>query len=74
MFGSYNAGRVPLLPAQDKARERQLSERSWSSIEIVAPKVPRWRHGETLSYVRRIDESFSRISPIADGLDGLLGW
>jgi soluble lytic murein transglycosylase-like protein len=73
MFGAYNAGRVPLLRAQDKAREERLNERAWSSIEIVAPKVPRWRHGETLSYVRRIDENFSKISLTADGLDGLVG-
>jgi soluble lytic murein transglycosylase-like protein len=73
MFGAYNAGRVPLLRAQDKAREERLNERAWSSIEIVAPKVPRWRHGETLSYVRRIDENFSKISLTGDGLDGLVG-
>jgi len=73
-LGAYNAGRVTLLRAQDRARAERLDENAWSSIEIVAPKVPRWRHGETLSYVRRIDESFSRISPFADGLDGLLGW
>jgi soluble lytic murein transglycosylase-like protein len=73
MFGAYNAGRVPLLRAQDKAREERLNERAWSSIEIVAPKVPRWRHGETLGYVRRIDENFSKISLTGDGLDGLVG-
>jgi membrane-bound lytic murein transglycosylase MltF len=73
-LGAYNAGRVTLLRAQDKARAERLDENAWSSIEIVAPRVPRWRHGETLSYVRRIDESFSRISPTAAGLDGLLGW
>ena len=73
MFGAYNAGRVPLLRAQDKAREERLNEKAWSSIEIVAPKVPRWRHGETLGYVRRIDENFSKISLTADGLDGLVG-
>ncbi|MFN8092839.1 MAG: transglycosylase SLT domain-containing protein [Vicinamibacteria bacterium] len=72
-LGAYNAGRVTLLRAQDKARAERLDENAWSSIEIVAPKVPRWRHGETLSYVRRIDESFSRIST-AEGLNGLLGW
>ena len=73
MFGAYNAGRVPLLRAQDEARQERLNERAWSSIEIVAPKVPRWRHGETLRYVRKIDENFSKISPTATGLDGLAG-
>lgn len=73
MFGAYNAGRVPLLRAQDKAREERLNENAWSSIEIVAPKVPRWRHGETLGYVRKIDENFSRISMTSGGLDGFVG-
>ena len=74
MLGAYNAGRVTLLRAQEKARAARLNENAWSSIEIVAPKVPRWRHGETLGYVRKIDENFARISPSATGLDGLLGW
>ena len=73
MLGAYNAGRVPLLRAQDKAREERLNEKAWSSIEIVAPKVPRWRHGETLGYVRKIDENFSKISLTGEGLDGLVG-
>lgn len=73
MLGAYNAGRVPLLRAQDKAREARLNERAWSSIEIVAPNVPRWRHGETLSYVRRIDENFSKLSMTGEGLDGFVG-
>jgi membrane-bound lytic murein transglycosylase F len=73
MLGAYNAGRVPLLRAQDKAREQRLDEKAWSSIETVAPKVPRWRHGETLGYVRKIDENFARISLTGEGLDGLVG-
>jgi membrane-bound lytic murein transglycosylase F len=73
MLGAYNAGRGALLRAQDKARQERLNEKAWSSIEIVAPKVPRWRHGETLGYVRKVDENFSRISLTADGLDGLVG-
>jgi len=73
MLGAYNAGRGALLRAQDKAREERLNEKAWSSIEIVAPKVPRWRHDETLGYVRKIDENLSKISPTADGLDGLVG-
>jgi soluble lytic murein transglycosylase-like protein len=74
MLGAYNAGRVTLLRAQERARAERLDENAWSSIEIVAPKVPRWRHGETLGYVRKIDENLSKISPTATGLDGLLGW
>ena len=70
IFGSYNAGRVPLLRAQDKARERQLSERSWSSIEIVAPKVPRWRHGYSVATRPRAANSISlrRTAPDAGSI------
>jgi membrane-bound lytic murein transglycosylase F len=54
MFASYNAGRGTLLSAQRRARAQELDPRIWSSIERVAPTVPRWRHAETLGYVRRI--------------------
>jgi membrane-bound lytic murein transglycosylase F len=55
MLASYNAGRGTLLSAQRRARESKLDPRRWPSIETVAPTVPRWRHTETLGYVRRID-------------------
>ncbi len=54
MLASYNAGRGTLLQAQKRARAAQLDPRVWPSIEQVAPTVPRWRHVETLGYVRRI--------------------
>lgn len=54
MLASYNAGRGTLLQAQKRARAAQLDPRVWPSIEHVAPTVPRWRHVETLGYVRRI--------------------
>ncbi|MBY0488833.1 MAG: transglycosylase SLT domain-containing protein [Gemmatimonadaceae bacterium] len=54
MFASYNAGRGTLLQAQKRARAEQLDPRAWPSIERVAPTVPRWRHTETLGYVKRI--------------------
>lgn len=54
MLASYNAGRGTLLQAQKRARAEQLDPRAWPSIERVAPTVPRWRHVETLGYVRRI--------------------
>jgi len=54
VLASYNAGRGTLLNAQRRAREEKLDPRLWPHIETVAPKVPRWRHGETLNYVRRI--------------------
>jgi len=63
MFASYNAGRIPILKAQDIAREHTLDPRLWSSIEFVAPQVRGWRHRETLSYVRRINENLGRMNP-----------
>jgi len=56
-MASYNAGRGTLLAAQRQAREARLDARQWRNIESIAPTVPRWRHRETLDYVRRI-ESF----------------
>ncbi len=61
MFGSYNAGRIPLLRAQELARSRTLDPRLWQSIEVVAPEVPRWRHDETIEYVRRILANLARM-------------
>ncbi|MCC6317103.1 MAG: transglycosylase SLT domain-containing protein [Gemmatimonadaceae bacterium] len=54
MFGSYNAGRRTLLRAQGEARRSKLDPRVWPSIRAVAPRVPRWRHRETLDYIERI--------------------
>ncbi|MFN0181029.1 MAG: transglycosylase SLT domain-containing protein [Gemmatimonadales bacterium] len=61
MFGSYNAGRIPILTAQRLARERQLDPRGWGAIEQVAPEVPRWRHRETVDYVGRIGDNLDRL-------------
>ncbi len=61
MFASYNAGRGTLLSAQRRARDRRLDPRQWRSIEQVAPSVPRWRHAETLDYVRKIERNLSRL-------------
>lgn len=61
MFGSYNAGRVTILRAQGVARARALDPRIWTSIEQVAPAVRRWRHGETLAYVRKIVANIERM-------------
>jgi membrane-bound lytic murein transglycosylase F len=54
MLGSYNAGRLTLARAQRIAAERELDRRLWSSIESVAPNVPRWSYRETLAYVVKI--------------------
>lgn len=61
MFASYNAGRGTILGAQSAARARQMDERSWPSIEAVAPSVPRWRWRETVGYVHRIDGQLTRL-------------
>ncbi len=61
MFASYNAGRGTLLSAQRHARERRLDPRQWDNIEKIAASVPRWRHGETLDYVRKIDVNITRL-------------
>lgn len=55
MFASYNAGRLTILRAQDTARTHALDHRTWRNIEMVAPRLTRWRHSETLDYVRRIE-------------------
>lgn len=61
MFASYNAGRVPILRARDVARARTLNPRLWASVEAVAPEVRRWRHQETLNYIRRINGNLERM-------------
>ena len=61
MLGSYNAGRQTILNAQSVARSSRLDHRAWPSIEAVGPRVARWRHRETVSYVRRIQEYLARL-------------
>lgn len=61
MFGSYNAGRSPILRAQGLARRRALDPRYWASIEAVAAHVRRWRHRETIRYVQRIQGNLARM-------------
>jgi membrane-bound lytic murein transglycosylase F len=61
MFASYNAGRLTILRAQDTARTHALDHRTWNSIQTVAPRIKRWRHTETLDYVRRIEANHARL-------------
>jgi len=61
MFASYNAGRLTILRAQDTARTHALDHRTWKSIESVAPRLRRWRHTETLDYVRRIEANHAKL-------------
>ena len=49
------------LNAQRRARERRLDPRQWRNIEKIAASVPRWRHVETLDYVRKIDVNITRL-------------
>lgn len=60
-LASYNAGRRTVLSAQEQARAAKLDPRLWPSIESVAPKVKRWRHEETIGYVKRIGEFHARL-------------
>ena len=53
-FASYNAGFNTIVKAQKTSKESGLNENIWPSIKAVAPKVPKWRHEETLGYVDKI--------------------
>jgi soluble lytic murein transglycosylase-like protein len=61
MFASYNAGRGTIRKAQTTAQADALDHRLWPSIEVVAPKVTRWRYRETLGYVRRIEDNMTSL-------------
>ena len=54
VFAGYNAGEGTIMRARKAAFAEKLDNRTWPSIERVAPKVERWRYVETLDYVRRI--------------------
>jgi membrane-bound lytic murein transglycosylase MltF len=60
-LGSYNAGIFTLRRAQKVAHDRELDERLWPSIELIAPTVPHWRYAETLSYLNRIRANLARM-------------
>ncbi|MBI3567766.1 MAG: transglycosylase SLT domain-containing protein [Gemmatimonadetes bacterium] len=62
MFASYNAGEGTIARATNVARASALDGVRWSSIEQVAPNVPRWRYRETLGYVRTIAQDYQRLS------------
>ena len=55
-MGSYNAGFRTILRAQKVSRQNGFNGRDWESIKMVAPKVYRWRHKETLNYINKIEK------------------
>jgi soluble lytic murein transglycosylase-like protein len=57
MFAGYNAGEGTIMRARRTAAAERLDNRSWQSIERVAPRVERWRYLETLGYVRTIERN-----------------
>jgi len=61
MFASYNAGEGTIMNAQRACVARSLDRRAWTSVETVAPHVPRWRYRETLGYVRKIQKGISNL-------------
>ena len=65
MFGSYNAGEGTIKRASNVARAKQLNDKSWNSIEQVAPSVQRWRYTETLPYVRKIEKNHRTLEAAA---------
>ena len=61
MFASYNAGEGTIMNAQRACVAKSLDRRAWSSVETVAPNVPRWRYRETLGYVRKIRSGIENL-------------
>ena len=71
VLSSYNAGRGTILKAKGTAENEGLDSKTWSNVEIVAPKVPKWRYEETLNYVRRIQVFYIDMSK-RNGFESLL--
>jgi len=63
VFAGYNAGEGTIMRARKAAFAAKLDNRTWPSIERVAPKVERWRYVEPLDYVRRIRANKDALSP-----------
>ena len=61
MFGAYNAGQGTINRAKRVARAKQLDDKDWENIEVVAPAVGKWRYRETLPYVRKIEKNHRTI-------------
>ena len=63
VFAGYNAGEGTIMRARRKAADQKLNDKTWPSIERVAPSVERWRYIETLGYVRRIEANRKSMPP-----------
>lgn len=63
MFASYNAGEGTINRALAAAKNKGGTP-EWSSVELIAPTVQRWRYSETLGYVRRIDSTYAKLTGI----------
>ncbi|MEO7458246.1 MAG: transglycosylase SLT domain-containing protein [Gemmatimonadaceae bacterium] len=63
MFAGYNAGEGTIMRARRTAASAKLDDRTWPSIESVAPRVERWRYPETLDYVRKIRANKAKLPP-----------
>ena len=63
VFAGYNAGEGTIKRARKAALAANLNDRTWPSIERVAPKVERWRYAETLDYVKKIRANKDSITP-----------
>ena len=63
VFAGYNAGEGTIMRARKTASAAKLDNRTWPSIESVAPTVERWRYTETLEYVRKIQANKAKLTP-----------
>ena len=63
-FASYNAGDGTISRAVGVARGAQLDPTVWTSVVKVAPTVKRWRHQETLGYVRKIEGTYQVLKTV----------
>lgn len=61
MFGAYNAGPTTMTRARQLAQSAGHDDTQWSSVVAIAPKVPSWRHKETLMYIERIQGVFGAL-------------
>jgi len=54
-FGSYNAGKMNIIKAQNVAEKKGINPNLWRSIEQTLPSVTGPRSRETLGYVNKIE-------------------